>query len=204
MQKDEHSVNDEGYRVSSLYFDDVYATAYMDKAGGFLKRKKFRIRVYNLSPDRITLEGKYKEDAYIKKKSALLTLDEYRAVLNGTLITPPASEILQDFYSQAVTANLKPAVITDYHREAFTAGAGNVRITFDRNLSAGYGAGLDIFKASYLPVGEYYDKAVLEIKYDRFLPSYIQELFSGFPIMSKPVSKYLLCMNKILEVTKKC
>jgi hypothetical protein len=204
MQRDKFSVSEEGYRISSLYFEDIYGTAYKDKTGGFLKRRKFRIRAYNLSPERITLEGKYKEGEYIKKKSTVLTSEEYKAILRGEFPSAKESEVIDDFRREVLTNGLKPAVITDYIRDAYTADAGNVRITFDKNLSAGHGSGdMDIFKARYFPVADYYDKVVLEIKYDRFIPSYIQELFSGIPLMAKPVSKYVLCANKILEGHKK-
>ncbi|MCL2698637.1 MAG: polyphosphate polymerase domain-containing protein [Oscillospiraceae bacterium] len=208
MKRDKFSTDDGGYRVTSLYFDDVYGTAYNDKLTGILSRKKFRIRAYNLSPDRINLEVKLKEGSYIKKKSAVLTYDEYKAIIGGELFPSLegcrgaagwSSGVLQDFRSQ----KLKPAVITDYYREAFTADAGNVRITFDKNLQTGFGTA-DMFNASYSPVDRFYNQAVLEIKYDRFLPTYIQELFSGFPLMSEPVSKYILCANYVLEVNKKC
>ncbi|MCL2697628.1 MAG: polyphosphate polymerase domain-containing protein [Oscillospiraceae bacterium] len=205
MKRDENSQGDGGYRVTTLYFDDVYRTAYKDKLGGFLKRKKFRIRVYNLSPGRISLEGKYKEDEYIRKKSALLTLDEYKAVLRGdyAFCLEKQSELLRHFYAEARITGLKPAVITDYFRDAFTAEAGNVRITFDRELSTGFGSH-DVFEASYSPVCDFPDNVVLEIKYDRFIPAYIQEIFSGVPLMGEPVSKYVLCADKILEVNKIC
>jgi hypothetical protein len=206
MKRDENSQEDGGYRVTSLYFDDVYKTAYKDKLGGFLQRKKFRIRAYNLSPGRISLEGKYKEGEFIKKKSALLTLDEYKAVLKGDYAfcsEKPDSEILRHFYSEARTMGLKPAVITDYFRDAFTAESGNVRVTFDRGLSTSLGS-LDMFEASYSPVCAFSENVVLEIKYDRFIPLHIQEIFSGIPLMSKPVSKYVLCYDRILEVNKIC
>jgi hypothetical protein len=209
MKTDKHADDGGGYRVTSLYFDDIYGTAYNDKLTGILSRKKFRIRAYNLSPGRINLECKLKEGDYIKKKSALLTPDEYKKLIKFPSLEGCreaagwSSEVLQDFYSNIAMHGLKPAVITDYYREAYIADAGNVRITFDKNLQTGYGS-CDMFEASYSPVKDYYNSAVLEIKYDRFLPSYIQELFSGFPLMSKPVSKYILCANQILEVNKTC
>jgi hypothetical protein len=205
MKRDENSQGDGGYRVTTLYFDDVYRSAYKDKLGGYLKRKKFRIRAYNLSPERISLEGKFKEDEFIKKKSALLTLDEYKAALAGdySFCEGRQEDIMRHFCAEAKTAGLKPAVITDYFRDAFTADAGNVRVTFDRELSTSLGTA-DIFAASYSPVLCGSDNVVLEIKYDRFIPLYIQELFSGIPLMSKPVSKYVLCYDKYLEVNKRC
>ena len=48
------------YRITSLYFDDVYRSAYNDKALGLDVRKKYRVRYYDLSPDFIRLEVKEK------------------------------------------------------------------------------------------------------------------------------------------------
>ncbi|MCL2019974.1 MAG: polyphosphate polymerase domain-containing protein [Oscillospiraceae bacterium] len=208
MKCDEYATESGDYRVTSLYFDDLYGSAYKDKVRGYSKRKKFRIRVYNLSPDRITLEGKYKEGAYINKKSAFLSMDEYLMLLKGdySFCLNRAEELFHDFYLSAKTYGLRPTAITDYYREAFTADAGNVRITFDKAISAGLGS-YDMFKARYTSVHERRtdpDNVVLEIKYDRFLPSYIQMLFTSFPLMEGTVSKYVLCANKTLEVNKIC
>jgi SPX domain protein involved in polyphosphate accumulation len=196
MQSDKNADGDGEYRVTSLYFDDMFRSAYKDKLHGVLKRKKHRIRAYNLSPDRITLEVKYKDGNFVRKSNAALSLDEYHALLRGDYAFCLGREEMKDFYAYAKMSNLKPAAITDYVREAYIADAGNVRITFDKNISAGMG-NADMFKASYTPVS---DDVVLEIKYDDFLPTYIQELFTGFPMMAEPVSKFLLCANKFSEV----
>ncbi|MCL2108123.1 MAG: polyphosphate polymerase domain-containing protein [Oscillospiraceae bacterium] len=195
-----------GYRVTSLYFDDIYRTAYNDKLGGFLKRCKYRVRAYNLSAQRISLEAKLKEGEHVRKKSALLNLDEYHAIIKADFsfcAKRNSEQFLQNFHAAAVTTGLKPAYITDYFREAFVAEAGNVRITFDRELSAGlcYDGSFDMFKASFTPVldgGE----VVLEVKYDRFIPSYIEELITGYPLMSEPVSKFILSADKNMQVYK--
>ncbi|MCL2698610.1 MAG: polyphosphate polymerase domain-containing protein [Oscillospiraceae bacterium] len=206
MQKDEHSTDGGDYRVTSLYLEDVHRNAYKDKKNGYSSRKKYRIRVYNLSPERITLEVKYKEGEHVCKKSGQLTLEEYGKILGGdySFCLDKGSDVLRDFYAYAARNGLRPAVITDYFRDAYTLNAGNVRVTFDRKVSAGFGS-TDVFKASYVPVmNPLENDVVLEIKYDRFIPSYIQELFTGFPLMPEPVSKYVLCADKILEVNKIC
>ena len=48
------------YSISSLYFDDMYQTAYQEKLDGVETRKKYRIRIYNNSDSVISLECKYK------------------------------------------------------------------------------------------------------------------------------------------------
>lgn len=201
MQRDKHTI-DGGYRVTSLYFDDVYRTSYNDKLNGYLRRCKYRVRVYNLSPERINLEAKIKEGEYIRKKSAVLNIEEYNAIIKSDYTVfgkRTDSEFLRNFCVHAQIKNLKPAFITDYFREAFVAETGNVRVTFDSRLSAGFGS-VDMFKATYSPS---FDGVVLEVKYDRFIPSYIEELITGFPMMSEPVSKFILSANKTSEVNKK-
>ena len=53
MTVDSHGLNGE-YRVTSLYFDDVYNSAYWQKVNGIETRRKFRIRAYDLDPSLIT------------------------------------------------------------------------------------------------------------------------------------------------------
>ncbi|MCL1822741.1 MAG: polyphosphate polymerase domain-containing protein [Oscillospiraceae bacterium] len=190
MKRDEYSIG-EGYRITSLYFEDIYRTAYKDKVGGYYKRRKFRIRAYNMNPDRIVLEGKVKEGEHVYKTTALLTQEEYEKLLRCDYGFCADRKELHGFYVWAKSTNLKPAVIVDYYREAFTETAGNVRITFDRDISAGFGSA-DMFKADYSPAYEY---VVMEIKFDEFLPPYIQELFSGFALTEEPISKYLICAD---------
>ena len=59
MDKDMHSVNPNGeYFIRSLYFDDIYNTAYKEKNDGIYKREKYRIRCYNCDDSYISLEMK--------------------------------------------------------------------------------------------------------------------------------------------------
>jgi len=197
MQEDANTKVD-GYRVTSLYLEDVYRSAYNDKLLGVLNRRKYRVRAYNLSTDKITLETKFKENEFVFKKAAALTHEEYKMLLAGDYAFCDGREDLKDFYAAAVSKRLRPSVITDYYRTAFIAEAGNVRVTFDRELSTSLDT-LDMFEATYSPV---LDGVVLEIKYDRFIPSYISEIFSGLPLLAEPVSKFVLCTEKYLEVKK--
>lgn len=187
------------YRVTSLYFDNIYNTAYRDKLSGSMNRKKFRIRTYNLDKDKIRLEEKIKDDNVGYKKNAWLTYDEYKSVLGGDtgFMTEERfyDSSAEDFFTSVCSSGLKPAVIVDYMREPYICEAGNVRITLDSRLSVCYNT-FDMFaeNAIYYPVfnkGE----AVLEVKYDGFLPLYIQELLLGLPIMQESVSKFVLCTD---------
>ena len=89
----------------------------------------------------------------------------------------------------------------DYVREPYINREGNVRITFDKRLGAGINT-LDMFDpgVKFEPVMP--GLMVLEVKYDSFLPSYIEELLSGVPLMRESCSKYALCSDKLLEINK--
>lgn len=199
MKKDSHAKSGI-YRVTSLYFDNVYHTAYLDKLSGSMNRKKFRIRAYNLNPTDIKLEEKIKDDNVGYKKKAYLTYDEYLSILNGNsgFLTEErfSDTAADDFFTSVCATGLKPSVIVDYMREPYVCAAGNVRVTLDSRLSVCYNT-FDMFSkdALYYPVFKN-GEAVLEVKYDEFLPSYIKELFSGLPILQESVSKFILCTDK--------
>ena len=61
LRPDSHAKNG-GYLIRSLYFDDYWDSAYHDKENGVVIRKKYRIRIYDLSDRVIHLERKNKYD----------------------------------------------------------------------------------------------------------------------------------------------
>ena len=62
LHPDPHAENGE-YHIRSLYFDDYWDTAYEEKISGVSRRRKYRIRAYNLRDDVIRLECKEKRAA---------------------------------------------------------------------------------------------------------------------------------------------
>ncbi len=200
MQPDEHAKNGL-YHVTSLYFDDVYRTAYKDKVNGALNRKKYRIRAYDFSPDVINLEEKIKHNNVGYKKSVSLTREEYGKMLAGDTgflgDERYADTSAGDFFASDSAVRLRPAVIADYIREPFVCPAGNVRITFDMKIAACTN-GFDIFDASniYENVMPEND-VVLEVKYDSYIPEYITSMLAGIDCMQESVSKYILCRDQL-------
>ena len=57
LSPDSHAVGG-SYRIRSLYFDDYDDRCFYENENGVDPREKFRIRIYNGSTDRITLECK--------------------------------------------------------------------------------------------------------------------------------------------------
>jgi len=203
MQTDVHAnANARSYRVTSLYFDDVYRSAYNDKLAGVDRRRKYRIRAYNLDESTLRLEIKYKDGEYVSKVTSPLSPEQYELLLKGDCGKTAASDCgaLRELLISDKLTRPRPSVITDYHREAYVNAAGNVRVTFDKNLSTSYDA-IDMFNARFSPA---LNGVILEIKYDNFIPAHICDLFSGFPLHRQTASKFVICADKITEVKKRC
>lgn len=202
MQTDPHAP-DGGYRVTSVYFDDIYCSAYQQKLNGIETRRKFRIRAYDLDPSLINLESKHKDDSYVSKLSKRLTEEQYRSLLNGDSSFMEGSDSEEDafgeYYRSDLIARLRPTVIVDYRREALVYPFGNVRITFDRELSACFNT-MDMFspQAQYTRI---FDKEIiLEVKFDKYIPESIQAALHGLKAPQESVSKFILCTDRMLEV----
>ena len=202
LRLDPHTKDPEGYLIRSLYFDDMYDTGMFEKLIGIQRRDKYRIRIYDCLDDVIKFECKSKYDSYISKRSASLTRTQTDAILKGdySCLLHSASSLLREIYVKRNTVLLRPAVIVDYLREAYIYNAGNVRITFDKYISAGVGA-FEIFSRtlpSYPVVPP--SQLVLEIKYDDFLPALIRQLVRSIQGEQSAISKYVLCRNRQADI----
>ena len=167
----------------------------MPKLDGIDERDKFRIRIYNMRDDVIKLECKHKSNGYIKKQSVNLSRKEYEQLMmgrRGFLLNRP-EPFAKRMYLEFTQRALKPAVIVDYTREPFVFPMEDVRITFDKNIRTAYRA-TDIFDAS-LPTYPVIDGGdmVLEVKFNRFLSTYVRSLLQPERCQRSAISKYVLC-----------
>lgn len=197
MDIDHHAVNGE-YFIRSLYFDDPWNSCYEEKMMGSDIRQKWRIRIYNYSDNKISLERKRKVGSYIQKDSAPISREEYQMILNGDydFMLHHSNPLLQEFYYESTVRLYRPKVIVDYEREPFIMDEGNVRITFDKGVRAAIGS-FDIFDKE-LPTLETLEPGtlVLEVKYTEYLPGLIKELLPLGGQEFTAVSKYVLCFEK--------
>lgn len=182
------------YNIRSIYFDDQQNRYFYENENGTDPREKFRIRIYNASTERITLECKKKERAMTHKDSCPLTLEQYHHLVDGTLTEAEVnSALLQKFYILHSHRNLQPKVIVAYERTPFVYDFGNVRITFDRNI----GSTTDIsgFFDPYLPLRPILPlgKQILEVKYDELLPEFLYSAMNLGSLRQTTFSKYYLC-----------
>lgn len=196
MLHDANAANGQ-YTLRSLYFDDAWDTAYQEKIMGVNTRKKYRIRIYNYSDAVIKLECKHKVDSYIYKESASLTHAEYDKIMENdcSFLLARKEPVCKAFYLDTVQRVLRPRVIVDYEREPFVLAAGDVRVTFDRDVRAAVLRN-DIFDAK-LPALCVLEPSelIMEVKFTSFLPQMVRELLPPKACEFVAVSKYVLCFN---------
>lgn len=192
---DPNSRGQEGYNIRSLYFDDPLNFALTDKADGIFGREKFRIRIYNGSDATIKLERKSKFGDYVCKEAARLSRADYDRILNGDCSSLQQSSIpvAKDFYRAITHRGFRPTAIVDYTREAYIYDYEDVRITFDKKLSAAINT-LDLFSGGLaLTEALEAERSILEIKFNRFLPEPIRLLTRMYAHNRSAISKYQIC-----------
>lgn len=191
MEKDEN-----GYIVSSLYFDDVSDTHLKDTVEGNPIRKKFRIRIYNNSFDTIKLEVKHKIYNRTLKVADIITREEMLSLMDGELIRENShNPAVKDFNLNILNSALKPKVIVTYLRKAFVFDPGNVRITFDSEIRGSKET--EMFGASGLMYDNTESRIIMEIKYDEFLPDCVSRLMNTGNMQRTAFSKYRVCREMI-------
>ncbi|MBU5333095.1 polyphosphate polymerase domain-containing protein [Anaerocolumna aminovalerica] len=194
MARDPHGDEKGEYRVRSLYFDTPGDKALREKIDGADKREKFRIRRYLGNTDYIRLEKKSKVHGMCCKQSIKILAEEVTALQNGDLtwMAEDHRELIRELYTKMRSQQLKPKTLVDYIREPFICTAGNVRITFDRDIRTGLFS-TDFMKDN-LPTIKAGDEIVLlEVKYDQFIPEHIVKVLQLEARRASAVSKYALC-----------
>jgi hypothetical protein len=192
---DRHVGAEGSYSIRSLYFDDIYDSCYYENENGTDPREKFRIRIYNHSTDRITLECKRKERGKTFKTSCPLTLEQTKQLMEGKPLPDIANqpEVLRKLTLRMMTKRMRPVVIVEYERIPYVYKNGNVRITLDMNVSSS--SSVECFldeqipKRPIMPMGQ----QLLEVKFDEYLPDFIHHNLNLHSLAQTAYSKYYLC-----------
>ena len=138
MTLDAHVGEEGAYQIRSLYFDDAYDSCLRENEAGTDPREKFRIRIYNHSTERISLELKKKVRGKTKKRSCPLTEEICRCLMAGKVpaLSEEAPALLRRLCLLMQTRRMMPKVIVEYKRIPYVYPLGNVRITMDENVSS--------------------------------------------------------------------
>ena len=200
MNVDKNSVNlDNTYFIRSLYFDDINSTAYYEKIDGVLYRKKYGIRIYNNDSSFIRLERKWKhnnmtskDQLKISKENCINLLTNQFDNIDKELLN---NSLMKEFITDIKVFGLKPSVIVDYKRLAYTYHISEVRITFDERIKSGlYNCNLfNINRITYDVIDN--NEVVLEVKFNEVLPEHISIILQTIPMYRQAVSKFALCRS---------
>lgn len=193
MKKDIHAKDNGVYTIRSVYFDDIYDSFMEENESGVDQRFKIRIRIYNRSSEFIRCEIKYKDHGMTKKESCTISKECCRMLIEGKKLdwkTAQQHKVLILIYLYQKTKLLKPKVIVEYDRQVFSNYAGNVRITFDRNIRcSNYVERFfesNIYAVPLLECSQH----VLEVKFDEFLPEVISDVLNHCNLAQSSFSKY--------------
>lgn len=194
LRPDRHAGPSGEYRITSLYLDDALDSALFEKLAGVQERHKFRIRIYNSRDDVIVLEKKIKNGDGIRKVRTQIDRPLYEAIRRGDPepLQQRDDPLLTEVAWQMANRLLRPKVIVDYVREAYLYPFGHVRITFDKHLRSGL-THLDLFRTAPLAPVPLNGMAILEVKYDAYLPRAVQDVLQTDSLTRQAASKYVLC-----------
>jgi hypothetical protein len=192
LKEDSHSKE---YNIRSLYFDDMHDSSLNDKLSGINEREKYRIRIYDFSDKTIKLERKSRNGQFISKEATSISPEVLSMIISHNLnySTFQEDKLLRAFYLKLKDDLLKPSIIVDYIREAYTYPLDNVRVTFDKELKFPLNSidlfNRDISSRTILPPYT----MILEVKFDKFLPQFIAQLLQVSSSRRISLSKYALC-----------
>ena len=194
MRPDPHADESGNYLIRSVYFDDYRRSRFYENEDGVDPRFKFRIRSYNYDDGRISLEKKIKRQSMTGKRSCRIDRDTCDRMIRGESLLGKLGQdpLLDEWILMNENERLRPVMLGEYVRKPLVYRLGNVRITFDRNISASGQVGRmferDISRVSVLPTGYH----VLEVKYDDFLPDVIYQLIDNGHLIQTTFSKFYL------------
>ena len=196
MQGDLHNGTN-AYMVRSLYFDTVYNDDYFEKMAGIERRRKIRLRIYDVNSPTAKLEIKEKQGANQLKRSLTVSRDDAMELQKGNfeVLRNREEPLAEELFVLMTTKQYRPVCIVEYQRRAFMSYTNDIRITFDSKITSNEG-NFSIFdkEMQTYPVFPF-NEMVLEVKYNGFLLSYIKDMVSSLDCEENAISKY--CMARM-------
>ena len=192
LRPDPHAGPDGRYAIRSAYFDTPDDQCFYENEDGDDPRAKYRLRIYNCSDRRISLERKAKVRGMTHKDAVRVDRTTADALLAGRIPFPKADDppLLRRMLTDLRLRALTPKVIVQYVRTPFVLDVGNVRITLDEQISSS--PAVDRFYEPEIPLRQVLaaGQGVLEVKWDELLPDWLyrslrlEELVRFFQVLS--------------------
>lgn len=202
MHEDIHNRED-GYPVRSLYFDTLDGKDFWEKEDGVEIRRKIRLRCYGPDSDFALLEMKQKQGSNQKKRSLRMEREDARQLCKGNydVLLQYDDPFAAECYALMQIQCYRPQAVVEYRRRAFVAKENKIRITLDHHITATESC-FDIFSEELLQNGILNPYlAVLEVKYNGFLLSYIKDILRFCNEQEGAVSKYSLSRSISMHYT---
>ncbi|MBL7829573.1 MAG: polyphosphate polymerase domain-containing protein, partial [Saprospiraceae bacterium] len=206
---------DHEYTVRSIYFDTKDFDMYNTKIDHLAHRLKVRLRGYDLGDENanVICEIKRKYEGPIVKNRAVLQYNIVQKIFNGVdlkTVLPVTDDALniRKFFYQILSNSLQPVVNVIYEREAYESkiidSDNGIRLSIDKNLrSVPYPGTHELFiERDIMTVNP--DHFILEVKFNRYCPTWIKPILADFELVKGPASKYVMCVESqpIIKTSK--
>tara|TARA_B100000787_G_C16178313_1_gene290306 strand:- start:116 stop:808 length:693 start_codon:yes stop_codon:yes gene_type:complete len=184
--------NNHGYFCLSVYFDCLDMSSMNAKIEGLAKKTKIRVRTYlnNLDdvPKKWNFEIKNKDYNSVSKKKFSIN----HAELTNMFLLRNYRELLNKNF-ETIDKIYKPTYVVCYFREAYNSDIfSHCRITIDKDIicnkfSVNFMTELKQNKNFVIDPR----KKLLELKYSRFLPESLSDVFQSLNLSQVTFSKYV-------------
>jgi SPX domain protein involved in polyphosphate accumulation len=201
MQLDSHGRRERGtYQVHSLYFDSPDWGAYDEKVAGLFRRRKLRLRFYDNSFEPLLLEVKGRVNNIVVKERFPLNERRCNLILRGLrLHEEERHPVVQTYNRYATNYEVRPKLLILYWRKAYVAPLqANLRVTFDTHVTAQRCTRLGGPSGVRYPVVQA-GLTVLEIKFERVMPDWVDQLVRRFSLVNQSISKYCLGVARMMR-----
>jgi hypothetical protein len=181
-----------GYVVKSVYFDSINNTDYLNKLYKARERKKIRVRTYNSNSPSAKFEIKFKTGDDQVKKSVAISKEDALAIINQDYFVLLKYDNPTAHYAYKVmSAGLyRPVSFIQYDRRAFTHRDFNTRITLDNHILYS-NRSFNLFDPELdLCTPIMTNNSVLEVKYEKYLLPYLQDMILSCEHVGNPPSKF--------------
>jgi len=194
-----HPQLDNRYFVRSLYFDNDMASNYHEKIDGVKVRRKFRIRTYDVTPQKDvpiyleekgrTVERTYKRRISIDARHLPFFYDP-QTNAKKLLELYPDTDLVDAFVFSALRKDLAPKVLVDYLRKPFTSEYdAYFRVTFDNTLKAlATGSLFPANNANWILAEA--GHTILEVKFNRRIPAWFHKILQAYNMRRLSISKF--------------
>lgn len=193
MKKDFHANKEGIYIIRTMYFDNYLREIQTDKINDINAVHKYRIRIYDNDETNIFIERKTNINDYIQKIKERVQKKDVINIIEGKYseLLDENSKLKTELYLNIILKQLRPIMLIEYNRMAFVEDNLNVRVTIDREIKST--TNINCFFKNVEGITK--EKYILEIKYNEYLPEYIQNILINLR-KTREKSKFMNEINK--------